>query len=102
MRSVYMALCVVIVSGVLGITTPDKAHAACRTMVGSHNGTNMFHETGALGAAINKLLAKVDQLKIEKAPRRVRMGRVRTKCGPWFEKYLLPHQNCIAKARVCY
>ena len=70
-------------------------------MEASHNGTDMFHETGAVGAAVNKLLAKVDQLKIEKAPRKVRMGRVRTKCGPWFEKYLLPHRHCVAKARVC-
>ncbi len=62
----------------------------------------MFNETGAVGAAINKLLTKVDRLKIEKAPRRVRMGQVRTKCGPWFIKYLLPHRKCVARVRVCY
>jgi len=88
--------------GFFVIMTASPAQAVCRTLEGSHNGTNMFHETGAAGAAINKLLAKVDQLKIEKAPKRVRMGRVRTKCGPWFEKYLLPHRNCVARARVCY
>lgn len=103
MRAVYVVVCVVIAMGFVGILTPDKAHAhgACRTMEASHNGTDMFHESGAIGAAINKLLAKVDQLKIEKAPRRVHMGPVRTKCGPWFEKYLLPHRKCVARARVC-
>ena len=102
MRAVYVTLCVVIAGGFLVMTPPDKAHAACKTMVGSHNGTNMFHESGALGAAINDLLVKVDHLKIEKNLKKVRMGRVRTKCGPWFEKYLLPHRHCEAKARVCY
>ena len=102
MRAVRVALCAVIASVFLVMTLPDKAHAACKTMVGSHNGTNMFHETGALGAAINDLLVKVDHLKIEKNLKKVRMGRVRTKCGPWFEKYLLPHRHCEAKARVCY
>jgi len=102
MRAVRVALCAVIASVFLVMTLPDKAHAACKTMMGSHNGTNMFHETGALGAAINDLLVKVDHLKIEKNLKKVRMGRVRTKCGPWFEKYLLPHRHCEAKARVCY
>jgi hypothetical protein len=102
MRSVRVAVCVAIASGFLVMMTPDKAQAACKYIEASHNGTDMFHETGAMGAAINKLLAKVDQLKIEKAPKRVRMGRVRTKCGPWFEKYLLMHRNCVARARVCY
>ena len=101
MRAVRVAVCVVIAGGFLVTSTPDKARAACKTIEASHNGTDMFHETGAVGAAINKLLAKVDQLKIEKAPRRVRMGRVQTKCGPWFEKYLLPHRHCVARARVC-
>lgn len=99
MRSVGVAVCVVMSCVVLMV--PDKAHAVCRTMEASHNGTDMFHETGAVGAAINKLLFKVDQIKIEKAPRRVRMGQVRTKCGPWFTKYLLPHRHCVARARVC-
>lgn len=85
-----------------GLLLPVAAQAACKTMEASHNGTDMFHETGAVGAAINKLLVKVEKLKVEKAPRRVRMGRVRTKCGPWFTKYLLPHRHCVAKARVCY
>ena len=88
--------------GIALAAVPVMGHAACRTMEASHNGTDMFHETGATGAAINKLLAKVDQLKIEKGVKRVRMGRVRTKCGPWFTKYFLPHRHCVAKARVCY
>lgn len=79
-----------------------QAQAACKTLKASHNGTDMFHETGAVGAAINKLLYKVNQLKSEHPKRRVRMGRVRTKCGPWFNKYFLPHRHCVAQARVCY
>lgn len=91
----------IVVIGVIALA-PVTAQAACKTMEASHNGTDMFHETGAVGAAINKLLGKVERLKAEKAPRRVRMGRVQTKCGPWFTKYLLPHRHCVAKARVCY
>lgn len=102
MRAVCLAASVVVGGGFLSMMTPEKAQAACKIIEASHNGTNMFHETGAVGAAINKLLTKVDQLKIEKAPRRVRLGRVRTKCGPWFSKYLLPHRKCVARARVCY
>jgi hypothetical protein len=102
MRAVRVAISVVIAMGFLFMSAPHKAQAACKTLIGSHNGTNMFHESGALGAAINDLLVKVDHLKIEVAPKKVRMGQVRTKCGPWFEKYLLPHQNCKARARVCY
>ncbi len=101
MRAIRVLFCAVAAGGLLVIMTPVPAQAKCRTMEASHNGTDMFHESGAVGAAINKLLAKVEQLRIEKAPRRVRMGRVRTKCGPWFEKYLLPHRRCVARARVC-
>lgn len=101
MRRVQAGLSIVIAIGFIFMATPDRAGAACRIMKASHNGTDLFHETGAVGAAINKLLAKVDQLKIKKAPRKVRMGRVRTKCGPWFQKYLLPHRHCVARARVC-
>ncbi|MDA7948510.1 MAG: hypothetical protein MPJ78_13675 [Hyphomicrobiaceae bacterium] len=80
----------------------SPAFAVCKTIQASHNGTDMFHETGATGAAQNKLMIKVNALRREMAPRRVRMGRVRTKCGQWFMKYLLPHKHCVAKARVCY
>lgn len=95
-------VCAVLLGGVLSIVVTTAGHAACRTMEASHNGTDMFHETGATGAAINKLLIKVDQMKAEKGLTRVRMGRVRTKCGKWFTKYMLPHRHCVAKARVCY
>lgn len=81
---------------------PVPAHAVCKTMQASHNGTDMFHETGAVGAAVNKLLNKVETIKAQNSGRRVRMGRVRTKCSDWFMKYLLPHRHCVAKARVCY
>jgi len=90
------------VFGMASVAVMATSHAACRNMEASHNGTDMFHETGASGAAVNKLLIKVDQLKTEKGVSRVRMGRVRTKCGPWFTKYFLPHRHCVARARVCY
>lgn len=102
MRISKRTVCAVLLVGVLSIAITTAGHAVCRTMEASHNGTDMFHETGATGAAINKLLIKVDQLKAEKGLARVRMGRVRTKCGPWFTKYMLPHRHCVAKARVCY
>ena len=102
MSTVRSVVIGIIAGGFLLALSPGQASAVCKTMEGSHNGTNMFHETGAVGAAINDLLVKVDQMKIEKGLKRVRMGRVRTKCGPWFEKYLLPHRNCVARARVCY
>ena len=101
MRATRVIFSAVVAGGLFAAMTAGPAQAACRTMEASHNGTNMFHETGAVGAAINKLLAKVEQLKIAKAPKKVRMGRVRTKCGPWFQKYLLPHRHCVARSRVC-
>ena len=102
MRSSHVALCVIIASGVVALMTPAPAHAVCRTVEASHNGTDMFHESGAQGAAVNKLLVKVELLKNEEAPRLVRLGQVRTKCGPWFQKYMLQHRHCVAKAQVCY
>lgn len=101
MRSIRIAVWA-FAAGVAMAAAPDAGNAACKTMEASHNGTDMFHETGAAGAAVNKLLTKVEQLKQEHGGKRVRMGRVSTKCGPWFEKYLLPHRHCVARARVCY
>lgn len=102
MCSVRVVTCAVISGGLCLSVTAERVHAACKTMEASHNGTDMFHETGAGGAAINKLLGKVENLKAVKSAKRVQMGRVYTKCGPWFEKYLLPHRHCVARARVCY
>lgn len=102
MRTQFVAGVLVLSAGLIGFEPGKPAHAACKTMKGTHNGTDMFHETGATGAAINKLLTQVEQLKQEKGEKRVRMGRVRTKCGPWFTKYFLPHRHCVATARVCY
>lgn len=88
-----------LVSGVL--TQSNEAHAVCRNFEASHNGTDMFHPTGAEGAAINKLMGKVDSWQRQNNLKSIRMTRVRTKCGPWFTKYLLPHRHCVAKARAC-
>ncbi len=102
MRSVAFVVCVLVAGATVTVMTSNSAFAVCKTMRGTHNGTNMFHETGAQGAAVNKLINQVDALKLQNPKRRVRMGRVRTKCGPWFNKYLLPHRHCVAQARVCY
>jgi len=102
MRAVVYVACVAVGGVFLMNLNAKPAYAVCKTMVGTHNGTDMFHETGAVGAALNKLMAKVEYVKQETGSKRVRMGRVRTKCGPWFTKYMLPHRHCVAKARVCY
>ena len=87
---------------VFAMASPDRAEARCKTFNASHNGTDMFYDSGTEGTVKNKLLWYVEQWQNEKGVKRVRIGRVRIKCGEWFVKYLLPHRNCKAKARVCY
>ena len=102
MRRVKFFICVLFAGvAVATVMQPEPAHAICRNFEASHNGTNMFHPTGATGAAVNKLMGKVDAWQREKGLKKVRMGKVRTRCGPWFNKYLLPHRHCVAKARAC-
>jgi len=84
------------------VFVPEHAEARCKTFEASHNGTDMFYDDGAKGTAKNKLFWQVEQWRKEKGIKRVRFGRVRTKCGEWFMKYLLMHKKCTAKARVCY
>jgi len=98
------ALSAVLLAGFLmfSMALPDRAQARCKTFKASHNGTDMFYDTGTEGTVKNKLLSYVDQWQNEKGIKRVRVGRVRIKCGDWFVKYLLPHRNCKARARVCY
>ena len=81
---------------------PVTAQAKCKNFEGYHNGTNIFHETGAQGAAINHLLSQIEIWKRGTGIKKVRMGRVKTHCGKPFNKYLLMHVRCTAKARVCY
>lgn len=88
----------------LGTTSilPDRAEARCYTFKASHNGTDMFNpEGGAAGTARNKLLYSIEAWKREKLKKRVRIGKIRTRCGDWYIKYLLPHKTCTARARVC-
>lgn len=102
MRSVKRAVYMGLASGILVLAlTGEPASAACRSFEASHNGTNMFHPTGATGAAINKLMAQVDNWQRQKGYKKVRMTTVRTKCGDWFTKYMLPHRHCVAKTRAC-
>jgi len=79
-----------------------SAHARCKTFEASHNGTDMFYDTGTEGTVKNKLLWYVEQWQNENNIKRVRVGRIRVSCGDWFVKYMLPHRNCKAKSRVCY
>lgn len=88
----------------VAIGAPRPADAACRIWTATHNGTDLFYpkQGGAAGTAANKLLWQVEQFKKEKRLKRVRVGKISTKCGEWFVKYLIPHKQCVAKARVCY
>lgn len=78
------------------------AQARCKTFEASHNGTDMFYDTGTEGTVQNKLLWYVEQWQKENNIKRVRVGRIRVSCGDWFVKYMLPHRNCKAKSTVCY
>jgi len=91
-------------AGLIAFTAllPGQAQARCKTFTASHNGTDMFYDTGTEGTVKNKLYGYIEQWRVEKGIKRVRMGRVKMKCGDWFVKYLLPHRNCKAKALVCY
>ena len=102
MRSVVFVAGVALAGALFTSVSSSPASAVCKTMQASYNGTDMFHETGAEGAATNRLLIQIDAFRRQKAPRKVRMGRVSVKCGQWFMKYLLPHKHCVARARVCY
>ncbi len=82
--------------------TPAPAHGRCKMFEASHNGTDMFYETGTEGTVQYKLLSYVEQWQKENGIKRVRIGKLTIKCGDWFIKYLLPHKNCKAKAQVCY
>ncbi len=87
---------------VLAIATSERAEARCKMFNASHNGTDMFYDSGTEGTVKNKLLWYVEQWQQENGIKRVRIGKMRIKCGGWFVKYMLPHRNCKAKARVCY
>ena len=102
MRKVFVAsISAALLAGVFLVTAPDGAEARCATFKGSHNGTDMFHPEGAIGPAKAKLFASIEAWKRQRGIKRVRIGRVRTKCGEWYIKYLLPHHTCVATARAC-
>ncbi len=79
-----------------------EAHGGCHTFKASHNGTDMFNpDGGAAATATNKLLYSIEAWRQEKRIKRVRIGKVRTKCGEWYIMYALPHHTCTARVRVC-
>lgn len=98
--TIPFALALVVFLGFAG--TPEPAEARCKTFEASHNGTDMFYDTGTEGTVKNKLLWYVEQWQKENNVKRVRIGKIRVSCGGWFIKYMLPHRNCKAKSRVCY
>jgi hypothetical protein len=85
----------------LAVTHPQPAAARCKDFQASHNGTDMFHPTGAEGAAVNKLMNQVEDWQKAHGIAKIRMTKVRTKCGDWFMKYGLRHKHCVANARAC-
>lgn len=98
---VALALSAFLTAGIVMIA-PDSAEARrCYTFKASHNGTDAFHPDGAAGTATDKLMFAINSWKQEKRLKRVRIGKVRTKCGEWYMMYLLPHHTCTARARVC-
>ena len=103
MRCKSMVAVAIVMGMMMGVgVMPGSAHAKCKNFEGYHNGTNMFHETGSQGAAINHLLSQIELWKRDTGIQKVRMGKVKTHCGKPFIKYLLTHVRCTAKARVCY
>ena len=104
MRSVGMLISAVALCAVAVVAlTPEPAQAhRCTIFKASHNGTDMFYDTGTEGTVKNTLLWYVAQWQKESGVKRVRIGKLTIKCGDWFVKYLLPHRNCKARARVCY
>lgn len=85
------------------VVMPDTAEARrCNTVTTSHNGTELFNGPGgAAFMATNKLMRHAEQLRIARKARTVRVGKVKTWCGDWFMKYMLPHKHCKARALVC-
>ena len=85
------------------VATTSPAQARCYTFQESHNGTDLFNPGGgAKTAATKKLMYSIEMWKQKKRIKRVRIGKVSTKCDPWNVEYILPHHRCYAKARVCY
>ncbi|MDH3579352.1 MAG: hypothetical protein OEM91_01835 [Hyphomicrobiales bacterium] len=103
MRAMPKAL-KILFPGVLAaaLLAPQAAHARCKTVTQTHNGTNFFYSDGAAGTAAYKIRLSVEQWQKKTGVKKVRIGKINTSCGKWFIKYGLPHQHCVAKARVCW
>jgi hypothetical protein len=79
-----------------------RAQAKCVIVTQTHNGTDFFYSDGAAGTAEYKVRLSVQEWQKKTGVKKVKIGKISTKCGDWFIKYGLPHKRCIAKARVCY
>ena len=103
MRSVGMVISAVALCAGAAITmTPEPAQARCTIFKASHNGTNMFNPFGgAKATATLKLMDFIEMWRRQKGYKRVRIGKVKTRCGPWNTVYILPHHWCYARVRVC-
>ncbi len=95
----------VMVAALFGVLTMKSSPAAarCHSFQESHNGTDLFNmDGGAKTAATRKLLYSIEGWQQQKGIKKVRIGKVATRCEPWDVKYVLPHHRCYARARVCY
>ena len=104
MRSFGMAVSAVVLCAVAVVAlTPEPAQAhRCTIFKASHNGTDMFNpDGGAKGTAIAKLMDSIEMWRQKKGYKRVRIGKVKTRCDPWTLIVVLPHHRCYASARVC-
>lgn len=100
--SISRSILAATVFGVLAMSA-SPADARCYTFEQSHNGTDLFNPAGgAKTAATRKLIYSVDVWKQKKGIKKVRVGKVKTRCEAWNMKYFLPHHRCYARARVCY
>ena len=101
-KGVIAFLSLAFLAGAFLVVASDSAEARrCYTFKASHNGTDAFNPEGAAGTAKNKLHYSIDAWKQKKRLKRVRIGKIRTKCGEWYIMYFLPHRTCTARARVC-
>ena len=92
------ALC----AGAVITMTPEPAQARCYTFKASHNGTDLFNPNGgAKTTATAKLMNSIEIWRRKKGYKRIRIGKVKTRCDPWTMVYILPHHKCHAHAHVC-
>ena len=98
--SIFVIMSFLIFAGFVSMGA-SPAQARCSTFQESHNGTDLFNpQGGAKTAATRKLMYSIEGWKQQRGIKRVRIGKVSTRCDKWTAKYLLPHHRCYARARL--